>query len=643
MANSYKWEYGDGTSEITSDTTTSHKYDLLGVKTVRVTPLFNDCPGNPITFSISIIGVIANYRYANNCTNKKTFTFTNQSQGNISSSEWTFGDGSPPVISLNAVHTFPPNGAFNTRLIIADNITACKDTIQFAIYTATPSLINPDTFLCRNAPTTFTILNNYLNPFLNSTWSVIGFNNNASTSSQNLSATFFGNFINNYVILDNGIQYCNDTIKVNHPISVRGPVLSYNASTLGCTNNNFVITNNSYPFAAVDTIKNWLWSFGVQGLQDNQFQPTAFQFTTEGTYTIKLFAKDIKGCTDTSISQVLVRESPFLRIFPRNDNICFGKTVTLTAYHTDTLVWTPAILVSCATCDTTIATPVDNVTKIYAIASSANGCSLRDSTTITVFTPFTAIPTANTVFGCKNNKITIAVNPPNKKVIWSPVEGLTSNNSYQTIATVIKDTITYTALLTDSLGCYSSSTNVKVIAYPSPTVNAGPDRILAYNSPFTLSPLYGSSVSNYEWIPAGNLSCTNCSNPKGMADSSRSFTIKTKNTFGCVGSDDIKISVECAYANLYMASAFSPSSRNANNYYYPQTRGIKTINSFKIYNRYGELVYEKKNTKPNLRNAGWDGKLSGIPQPTSGYVYTLTATCDLGETINKSGSFLLIR
>jgi hypothetical protein len=166
LANSYKWEYGDGNTETIPDTITSHKYGSLGVKTVKVTPLFNDCPGTPITFTITIIGVIANYKYANTCSNKKTFAFTNLSQGNISSSEWTFGDSSPTVNTLNAVHTFPPNGSFITQLIVADNITACKDTIQFSIYTATPTLINPDTFLCRNAPTSFTILNNYLNPFL---------------------------------------------------------------------------------------------------------------------------------------------------------------------------------------------------------------------------------------------------------------------------------------------------------------------------------------------------------------------------------------------------------------------------------------------------------------------------------------------
>ncbi len=645
LANSYKWEYGDGETAIISDSLTSHKYRTLGIKTVKVTPYFNDCPGNSITFNIEIIGVIAAYEYANTCTNKNNFTFTNQSQGNVSFSEWKFGDNSPLLNTYNATHTFPTNGAFATQLIVADNATACRDTLVHIIYTATPLLVNADTFLCRNAQTTFTIFNNYLNPLINTIWSVIGYNINDDASSQNLTASFFGNFNDNKVILYNGYQYCNDTIKLNHPISVRGPILSYNASSLGCTNNNFVISNSSFPFSANDTIKNWLWTFGIAGLQDNQYQPTPFQYAAEGTYTIKLIAKDIKGCTDTLQSQVLVRESPFLRIFPRSDKICFGKTVILTAYHTDTLVWSPASIVACATCDTTIATPVNNFTKIYATASNAVGCSLKDSTIITLFTPFVATSNVNEVFGCKNDtiRIGVGVNPTNKKIIWLPTEGIRNTNQYQTVATVIKDTIAYTLLLTDSLNCYSSSTNIKVIAYPPATVNAGPDRILAYNSPFTLTPSYENSVSNYEWTPAGNLNCTNCPNPMGMADSSRSYTIKTKNNFGCVASDNIKISITCAYANLHMASAFSPDNKIVNNYYYPQTRGIKMINRFGIFNRYGKLIYDIKNVQPNQRTMGWNGKLAGIPQPIGGYVYTLTATCDLGEIIDKTGSFLLIR
>ena len=639
FATSYKWAFGDGAVQFTADTLISHKYNSLGIKTVTVTPINNACFGQPFTFTVNVIGVIASYNYANTCGAKNTFSFTNTSQGNQSFKEWIFGDGSPNVYTTNATHTYPPSGTFNTMLIVADNITGCRDSIQYVIYTATPTLLNPDSFVCRNALTTFTILNNYPSPSLTG-WSVLGTPDNNTINPFIVKANAFGNFSQNFVVIFNGTQYCPDTVRLNKTIRVGGPNLSYNTDTSFCTNNNFVITNTSSPYLANDTIKTWNWTFGIPNLTDTSYQPAVFVYSAEGTYQIKLIARDKTGCSDTLIKNILVKESPFLRIFPRTAQICSGQTVTLTGYYTDTLVWAPASLVSCATCDTTIATPV-NSTKIYAIASNPN-CSLKDSAIITVYEPFTAVATTSSVFACRNETVNLFVFPTDKKVVWSPVVGLNNSTIYNPVVTVLGDA-NYLVTLTDSAGCYSSDTTIAVRAYPQPVVNTGPDRILSYNSPFTISPVYSSDVTSYLWSPANNLNCSNCPRPSGNADSTRTFFVTVKNANNCIAKDTISISIECAYANLYMASAFSPDNITVKKYYYPQTRGIKMINRFAVFNRYGEVIYEIKNALPNIRNNGWDGKLKGIDQMPGGYVYMLDATCEKGELLNKKGSFLLIR
>jgi PKD repeat protein len=645
FANEYKWDFGDGTGfGYSSDTSISHRYYSLGPKIVKVIPIYNGCPGLPLSFTINIIGVIANFNYTNTCSAKKTFSFTNFSVGTQNVYSWSFGDLSPVSAVPNPTHTFPPVGIFNTRLTVVDNISGCRDSMEVPIFTANPTLVNTDTFLCRNATTTFTLLNNYSNPYVENTWSTVGLQTYPppSTNSLTINASLLGNFTTHMVSISNGGGYCKDTVKLNKLISVRGPVLSYNTSTSACTNNNFIINNTSIPFATTDTINSWKWTFGIGNLVDNAYQPAPFIFPLEGTYTIRLVAKDKKGCADTLDKQILVKESPFLRIFPRSDVICQGKTIQLTAYHTDTLLWTPSSLVSCNTCDTTIATPI-TTTTIYAMASNAVGCSLKDSITITVFTPFTAPTNANTFFACLNDTVKITgVLPLNKKITWSPSFGLSNVNSYNPIATVYGDT-TYTALLTDSLNCYSSTTIVKVKPFPLATVNAGPDKILAYNSPFTITPTYGAGVNSYLWTPIGNLDCTTCPNPSGLADKSQTFIINVATPNNCKAKDTISVFVECAYANLYMASAFNPSNSNVNKYYYPQTRGIKKINKFIIYNRFGQMVYGLQNKSPNVQSLGWDGKYKGILQNPAGFVYFLEATCELGEVITKNGTFLLIR
>ena len=120
------------------------------------------------------MGVIAAYSYSNSCTDKKTFSFNNTSQGNLSSVSWDFGDGSPVVNTVNATHTFPSSGSFVTKLTVTDNITGCSDTYSQTIYTANPSLVNPDTSICKNDSTTFSVINNYNNPSATYTWYVAG-------------------------------------------------------------------------------------------------------------------------------------------------------------------------------------------------------------------------------------------------------------------------------------------------------------------------------------------------------------------------------------------------------------------------------------------------------------------------------------
>jgi len=54
-------------------------------------------------------------------------------------------------------------------------------------------------------------------------------------------------------------------------------------------------------------------------------------------------------------------------------------------------------------------------------------------------------------------------------------------------------------------------------------------------------------------------------------------------------------------------------------------------------------VFDAKNFSPNDKSYGWDGQLKSWAQPSSVYVYVIEAICDVGETIYKKGSFVLIR
>ena len=133
---------------------------------------------------------------------------------------------------------------------------------------------------------------------------------------------------------------------------------------------------------------------------------------------------------------------------------------------------------------------------------------------------------------------------------------------------------------------------------------------------FSINPTYSSNVISYNWIPGNLLSCTTCPDPGGVATSPIHFSLQVTSDSGCVASDSIHIFVQCKDSYLLMPNAFTPNNDNLNDYFYPLTRGIKSIIRFSIYDRFGNLVFEARNFPPNDKTYGWNGRVSGADEPT---------------------------
>ncbi len=641
-ANAYRWDFGDGTTVIITGNNTTHKYLTLGLKNVIVTPLFNGCAGASQNLTIDIIGVLTSFNYTNSCAAKNTFAFTNTTQGSQSTITWSFGDGSPNSNAVNPVHTYPINGTWITTLTVTDNITGCSDVATVSIYTATPTLTNPDVSICKYTNTTFTITNDYSNPTKTYEWNVLGSilgPNGANPFS--LPANTLGNYNNNFVAINNGPQYCADTIFLNHGIIVKGPSISFTMPAAICLSDTLKMTNSSVPFLLPDLFTTTYWNYGINVANDTTFQPTPTKYTVAGNYNVKFVAIDINGCKDSLTKLLTVNPLPFLRIIPRSDTLCEGSSAQLIAFHTDNILWSPPANLSCTACDTTFANP-NTSTKYFATASNSFGCSVIDSTSITVINNFTASAVTTPVFICLNDSISINVLPPNKVITWSPITNITNTSTYNPIV-FPKVSTTYTATLKDSVGCFTKTVDVIVNLKTLPMVDAGPDKFYPYNSPFTISPIYSLNTASYSWNPLGTLDCTTCPIVNGRALDKQTYFIKVTSDSNCVATDSIIIFVDCKDANIHMPTAFTPNNDNINDMYYPLTRGIKNIKKFIIFNRAGNIVFSKSNFLPNIKTLGWDGTYKGAKQKMDSYVYVLEATCDTGRDVGLNGMITLIR
>ncbi len=646
-ANNYSWNFGDGTSASTPAASVTHKYSTLGNKPVTLTPSFNGCPGVVASKNIFIKGVIASFTYSNTCGNKNIYAFQNTSLGNISHFEWRFSDmpGFIDSVNLNPTHAFPPQGSFTATLNITDNVTGCTDVFVSSLYTAQPSVSRNKLSVCKDSLIVFRVSNTYATAGAYSyefhvNGAVI---QNAGDSTLSYNAALHGNTKDFVIIKDNLNTTCSDTLYLPDSTRVKGPVPVFTAPLLQCADKTFAVANSSYPFIPGENIVKWRWDFG-DNTRDSVQNPAPHLYPSSGgTFNIVLTATDVNGCALKTQQTVTANALPRIRSFPAIDTICQNRdTAILRAYTIDTLQWIPATNISCVTCDTTKVYP-QNTTEYIAQATNSFGCKSYDTSLVKVYEVINlaVFPSDTTV--CPGQLIQYNLNTDGITT-WSPSLYLTNPAIKNPIA-YPDSSISYTIIVKDSAGCYADTALANIITYPKPTVDAGPDKVVPYASLFGINPQYSADVIKYLWTPVGDLSSTTFANTSGVALKSQLYNIEVTNNNGCKNNDNINIIILCQFSNLLLPSAFTPGTGSVNNYFYPLTRGYKTIKSFIIYNRLGNKVFEKQNFAPNVASLGWNGDIKGDNRGagTQGFVWYLEAICDQGETVVSKGSVLLIR
>jgi len=119
------------------------------------------------------------------------------------------------------------------------------------------------------------------------------------------------------------------------------------------------------------------------------------------------------------------------------------------------------------------------------------------------------------------------------------------------------------------------------------------------------------------------------------------YTVKLEVTNLALGCTDVAAKTVTVFdhCNIDVPTAFTPNNDLLNDKFGPHN-ALKAENyHFKVYNRWGQLVFESKNWKER-----WDGKVKGTAQATGVYVWMLTYTHrDTKKSVFKKGTVTLIR
>ncbi len=96
--------------------------------------------------------------------------------------------------------------------------------------------------------------------------------------------------------------------------------------------------------------------------------------------------------------------------------------------------------------------------------------------------------------------------------------------------------------------------------------------------------------------------------------------------------------------NIFIPNIFSPNGDGINDLFYVQTNPEVTgINVMRVFDRWGNIVFEKFNFLPNDADAGWDGTFNGKPMNPDVYTYWVEMTTTRGKNVTKAGDVTLVR
>jgi gliding motility-associated-like protein len=126
-------------------------------------------------------------------------------------------------------------------------------------------------------------------------------------------------------------------------------------------------------------------------------------------------------------------------------------------------------------------------------------------------------------------------------------------------------------------------------------------------------------------------------------NSNTDYTVVVKNAGGCSAQDRVTVYVICNGANVFIPNTFSPNGDGVNDIFYPRGSGLFKIQTLRIFNRWGQVVFEKNSFDANDVTAGWDGTFKGARLNPDVYVYTIDIICDNNSILVYKGNVALIQ
>jgi gliding motility-associated-like protein len=645
---SWRWNFGDGSSKDFASGPFEHQYDSVGDYDVKLVVADSKGCKDSITSRafVKVSALKAGWSFGNATCPNAAIGFSNQTKSDLPyTTIWDFGDG-VTANTQNATHAYADTGYYSLLLKVTD-ILGCTDSIKKidTIHVALPKAnFSANNFVSYCTPFEAGFLNqSYF--YSSSLWDLSL--KKSTQTNPTLYYTSTGTYPIKLVVTSPG--GCKDSItKTLQVFNPNDGQINYSPLS-GCS----PLLVNFDAFSQM--VGHFIWDFSDGHVIDTTSNQIAHLYTDFGNFVPKVILKEpsgvcvvpLSGSDTINISGVKAKYALDKMLFCDSGYITVTDSTTfndpIRNYEWDFGDGTTY----------SIHSPVHHYTTpgtytVSLVVNTQKGCTdtLKKGPVKVVQSPLIDISPSDTVI-CLNDFVTyrgLDLRPDTSAVNW---RWLLNGNSFSVQNPPIQQFLkagnfTENLIAINSSGCSDTSTK-NLLVNPLPQVSMPSALTMQVGFPLTIPATYSSNVWNWTWSPSATLSCSNCPQPIVSPKFNTTYTVSFIDSNGCKNTSNIQIIVVCKNENVFVPNTFSPNGDGSNDVFYVRGRGLDRVKSLRIFNRWGEVVFEQQNLPVNNPMYGWDGKYKGNKPVPDVYVYQVEIFCDNSQIVHFEGNVALIQ
>ena len=663
------WNYGDSSLSDTINTNSivRHTYDSSKNYTVKLTvATLNGCVVEKSKNIQVNPNPLVGFVMPEICLNDAFAEFKDTSSIADGSNHfkylWNFGDPTNTVVAnYDSVavprHRYLSPGNYNVKETVTSVNGCISDTTRlFTVNGSFPKsnfAITDSNALCYNKPV---VLNNLSTVDIGSIGKVVvywDYKNNPldSTIDDNPSANKnYSHLYTNYHFPDTvGYQIklvsysgvsCFDAKKDS--ISIIPPPQSFTISST----KNYLCIADSVLFTPNITggAPPYTYQWNVDNNAAN-FNGSLLHGLTKGSVSVSVIIKDVKQCiyNYNNLKQLDVKSIPIATLKAIDTNICNSSPIVLKGQGSNTFNW---YLNKQRYKISTIDSLITSTPGYYQLQVNDGFCNslLTDSILIYAY----QIPNfafSNTNYVCINSPVQIVANTMDANgshYFWNFGDSTSSSKTNPLTHNYTKYGKYQISLAYTNDYCPKSDTLIhgdSILVVRPLSGNQFTMFLLSNTDTLLTNIKTDSGYTQYVWSPSTYLSSVFLKNPIFNGDRSIDYQLRRSDmASNCQISDTYHIIVSNDVV-LNVPKAFTPNNDGLNDVLKLEFgAGLKTLNFFKLYNRWGKLIFETTNV-----NGFWDGKYNGRDQDMDAYTYFLDYITFKEEHVSKTGSVILLR